>query len=59
MTFIVRIAPDEAGRLTGVVERVRTGEKERFHRLEAVGAILARMVTGEATHPDDSTEDRP
>jgi hypothetical protein len=30
MTFIVRVSRDEAGRLAGVVERVRTGQKERF-----------------------------
>ena len=27
--FIVRLARDPTGRVTGVVERVRTGEKER------------------------------
>jgi hypothetical protein len=29
-TFVLRLAHDEAGRLTGVVERVRTGEKARW-----------------------------
>ncbi len=44
MTFIVRLAADEAGRVTGIVERVRTGEKERFEGLGAIAALLARML---------------
>jgi len=34
----------ESGRITGVVERVRTGEKERVDGLEAVSAAIARML---------------
>ena len=30
MTFIVRLSKDDRGRITGIVERVATGEKERF-----------------------------
>jgi hypothetical protein len=44
MTFIVRLARDETGRLTGIVERVRTGEKERFEGLAAIATVLARMA---------------
>jgi hypothetical protein len=44
-TLIVRIRQDDAGRLSGVVERARTGEKVRFYGLEtlsrAVGALLS------------------
>ena len=29
MTFVVRLSRDDTGRLTGVVERVRAGEKAR------------------------------
>ena len=34
ITFIVRIASSGAGRLRGVVERVRTGRKEQVHTTE-------------------------
>jgi hypothetical protein len=47
VTFVVRVAPDEAGRLTGVVERVRTGEKHRFEGEAAIGRIIARIVASE------------
>jgi hypothetical protein len=42
--FIVRLARDPTGRVTGVVERVRTGEKERFAEVEEIGSILAEML---------------
>jgi hypothetical protein len=49
-TLIVRIRQDDAGRLTGVVERARTGEKVRFHGLEtlsrAVTSLLSSTVEG-------------
>ena len=44
MTFIVRLSPANGGRLTGVVERVRTGEKHRFDGLDDLGAVLALAV---------------
>jgi hypothetical protein len=44
MTFIVRLARDEAGRVAGIVERVRTGEKERFEGIAAIATLIARMV---------------
>lgn len=47
MTFIVRLSVDETGRVSGVVERVRTGEKERFHDIEALGPLISRMVRHE------------
>ena len=40
-TLIVRVRQDDAGRMSGVVERVRTGEKVQFHGLE----MLARAVS--------------
>ena len=42
--FIVRLARDAAGKVTGVVERVRNGQKERFTALEEIGAIVAQML---------------
>lgn len=43
-TFIVRTARDEAGSLSGVVERVKTGEKGRFQGLDGMRELIARMV---------------
>ncbi len=44
MTFIVRLSLDEAGQVTGVVERMRTGEKKRFEGVAAIATLIARMV---------------
>jgi len=44
VTFIVRVTRDERGHVSGIVERVRTGEKEQFREVEALGALIARMV---------------
>jgi len=44
MTFIVRMTRDGRGLLRGVVERVRTGEKERVDGIEAVSPLVARML---------------
>jgi hypothetical protein len=42
-TFVVRLSRT-GGRLAGVVERVRTGEKARFDELDALGALIAGML---------------
>jgi hypothetical protein len=47
MTFIVRIFVDEEGRVSGVVERVRTGWREPIHAVEDIGRVIAVMVSGE------------
>jgi hypothetical protein len=44
VTFIVRASRDAGGRLHGIVERVKTGEKERFDGAEALARIIERMV---------------
>jgi hypothetical protein len=61
VTFIVRLSPVHGGRLTGVVERVRTGEKQRFDGLDSLGAVLARAVAPAADPggPDPPPEPRP
>jgi len=41
LTFIVRVTVRDGGVLSGVVERVRSGEKRRFDSV----AVLARVVT--------------
>ena len=59
MTFILRLCRDETGRLTGIVERVRTGEKERFHALETLAQIIGRMAANEANTNTMEEEERP
>lgn len=54
-TFVVRIAREPAGGVSGVVERVRTGEKARFRGLEAVGGVLAAMMAAEPALPRDGS----
>ena len=43
-TFIVRVWRDAASRVTGVVERVATGEKARFQGAQAIAEIIERMM---------------
>jgi hypothetical protein len=45
-SFVVRVGNDPHGRLGGVVERVRNGQKERFEDLESLGRVIARMRRG-------------
>jgi len=44
--FIVRAWRDATGRLTGVVERVATSEKARFHGADVLAGLIERMVAG-------------
>jgi hypothetical protein len=50
VTFIVRIARDPSGRLRGIVERVRTGEKQRFTGAAAVGGVIEQMLGHDEDH---------
>jgi hypothetical protein len=45
--FVLRMDIDMAGQVTGVVERVRTGEKARFLGYEMLVEIVSRMVASE------------
>jgi hypothetical protein len=47
VTFVIRAARAANGRLAGVIERVRTGEKHRFEDPEAIGRLIERMVDDE------------
>ena len=51
MTFIVRVSVDDAGGITGIVERVQTGQKRRFEGIEAIGPLIARMLGGTGPGP--------
>jgi len=44
VTFIIRITRSAARRVSGTVERVRTGEKERFTDTAGVGLAIERML---------------
>ena len=47
-TFIVRLSR-EGGRLTGVVERVRSGEKVQVDGVEDISRVIGRMIGTDAT----------
>jgi len=44
MTFVVRLTRDEVGRITGVIEQVKTGLKVRVEALDAVGKVIGEMM---------------
>ena len=44
VTLLVRASRDGGGRLHGIVERVKTGEKERFSGAQGLGRLIERMV---------------
>ncbi len=45
-TFIVSLTQDESSGMSGIVEQVRTGRKERFRDLRALGTVIAEMLRG-------------
>lgn len=47
VTFVVRAARQLDGRLAGVVERVRSGEKHRFDDPAVIGRLIEQMVDDE------------
>jgi hypothetical protein len=49
MTFVVRLTRDEVGRITGVVEQVKTGLKARVEGLDAVGRTIGEMIAPPGT----------
>ena len=42
--FIVWVERDASGRLEGVVQRARTGEKHRFHDVDSLARLIAGMA---------------
>ena len=48
LTFIVRVSMGKRA-LRGVVERVRSGEKQRFDDKAALAEVIAAMVERETT----------
>jgi hypothetical protein len=47
-TFIVRLSRED-GRLTGVVERVRSGEKVHVDGVEDISRVIGRMIGADTT----------
>ena len=43
-TFILRLTRDAAGRVRGVLERVRTGEKVPVQGLGTLGLLVGQML---------------
>jgi hypothetical protein len=60
MTFIVRIDIHAADRITGVLERVSTGQKYRLHGMDDITSIIRRLASetrdSDAHPPIDQTE---
>jgi hypothetical protein len=52
VSFIVRITVIDAGRMTGTVERVSSGERHRFQGADALARIIAHAVDAERREPD-------
>jgi len=53
----VRVASDEMGERHGVVERVRTGAKEPFRGVVAIGLVIGRMLDREEAGRTATKED--
>ena len=51
-TFIVRASRDTRGRLQGIVERVKTGEKQRFTGADGLGGVIEKMLVAERPRGD-------
>ena len=51
-TFIVRLDRSDSKPWTGVIERVRTGEKRKVGDIEAIGRVIAQMVEEAAKDGD-------
>jgi hypothetical protein len=47
--FIVRLDRDPLGKVSGIVERVRTGEKARVEALTDLGRVLAALLARDET----------
>ena len=43
-TFIIRLSQDTDGRLRGILERVRTGEKLPVRDVATLGQLVRRML---------------
>jgi len=51
VTFIVRLVCDDARRVRGTVERVRTGEKRVFTGADGNGGLIEQMLRNDNDRP--------
>jgi hypothetical protein len=51
VTFVLRVAVDESGRTSAVIELVRTGRKEAVPDLTALGEVIAGMLRSVTRRP--------
>jgi hypothetical protein len=58
-TFILRLSRGADGRLRGVLERVRTGEKVLVQELETLGPLVGHMLRAGEHGQIHATEGEP
>jgi hypothetical protein len=58
-TFILRLSREADGRLHGVLERVRTGEKVLVQELETLGPLVGHMLRPREDQQIHATEGEP
>ena len=51
-TFVVRLAGDAEGSISGLIHDVRTGEKRRFEDLEGLGLAIQEMAVRDPDRRD-------
>jgi hypothetical protein len=56
-SFVVRVSRGGTGRLEGIVERPRTGEKVWFRGIEQIGPVIARMLRSDPPPPEPRLDD--
>jgi len=54
MTFVVRLTCDKVGRVTGVVEHVKTGLKARVEGLDGIGRVIGEIIGPRGTDQDEN-----
>jgi hypothetical protein len=57
-SFVVRVSRGGTGRLEGIVERPRTGEKVWFQGVEQIGPLIARMLESDPSSPGQRGEEK-
>lgn len=58
-SFVVRVAQDGCGHVTGVIEQVATAVKQAFTGMEAIGPVIAQMLQGTRPLPMGGSGIRP
>jgi hypothetical protein len=56
-SFVVRVSRSGAGRIEGIVERPRTGEKAWFQGVDQIGPLIARMLRSDPPPPEQRREE--